>query len=253
MNFDQNLKAFLRDLPLSKMSGHQKFLAVAALQSGGKTKLQIATIGVKSKWRKSLLGICYNPAFYDRAQQEGWVDPLPGKKGAFAVTQDGLEHLGGLSPLHETLNAGELNQTGRLIIVNRKATHSFDKFLRRIFAEAKTQVSVADSWVDETVFDNVLDVIPKSVPVRLVYAQARGTFEQRAKRFGIEYQKFSIRNYKALHDRFIIVDEMGYVLGPSIKDAASNSPALVVELGGKERRSLQTFFDELWKKGKTRG
>ena len=124
--------------------------------------------------------------------------------------------LGALPALDAELSAGELKQTGGLIIVNRKATHTFDKFLRRIFAEAKTQVSVADSWVDETVFDNVLDVIPKSLPLRLIYAQAKGTFEQRAKRFGTEYQKFSVRRYKALHDRFIIVDDIGYILGPSI-------------------------------------
>jgi hypothetical protein len=251
MNFNQNLKAFLRDLPLSKMSGHQKFLAVAALQSGGKAKQEVATKDVKAQWRKSLLGIRYNPAFYDRSQQESWVDPVSGKKGIFVLTQDGLDHLAALPTLDAELSSGELKQTGGLIIVNRKATHTFDKFLRRIFADAKTQVSVADSWVDETVFDNVLDVIPKSLPVRLIYAQARGTFEPRAKRFGTEYQKFVVRRYKNLHDRFIIVDDVGYILGPSIKDAASNSPALVVELGTKEKRSLQSFFDELWKKSKT--
>jgi len=49
------------------------------------------------------------------------------------------------------------------------------------------------------------------------------------------------------------VDDTGYVLGPSIKDAASNSPALVVELDAKENHLLQAFFDELWKKGKITG
>jgi len=198
-----------------------------------------------------LLKAKHNPAFYDRAQQESWVDPVSGKKGAFVVTQDGLDHLEALPTLDAELSSGELTQTGGLIVVNRKATHTFDKFLRKIFAEVKTQVSVADSWVDETVFDNVLDVIPKSLPVRLIYSQARGSFDQRAKRFSTEYQKFAVRKYKALHDRFIVVDDKGYVLGPSIKDAASNSPALVVELGAKEKRLLQSFFDELWKKGKT--
>jgi hypothetical protein len=250
MNFKQNLKAFLSNLPLSKMSGHQKFLAVAALQNGGTAKAEVTTKDVKSQWRKSLLGVSYNPAFYDRAQQEGWVDPISAKKGAFLLTQNGLDHLGALPALGVEMSSGELKQTGGLIIVNRKATHTFDKFLRRIFAAAGTQVSVADSWVDETVFDNVLDLIPKSLPVRLIYAQARGAFEQRAKRFRTEYQKFFVRRYKDLHDRFVIVDDVGYVLGPSIKDAASNSPALVVELGAKEKHLLQSFFEELWIKGK---
>jgi len=251
MNYDLNTKAFLKGLPLAEMSGHQKFLAVAALLGQGKTNIEVATKKVQEQWRKSLLGIPYNSTYYDRAQQEGWVNPVSGRRGELVTTQTGLDHLAALPRLESEFNAGELKQAGGLIVVNRKATHTFDKFLRRILAEAKIRVLIADSWVDQSVFDNVLDVIPKSIPVQLLYAQARGSFDQRAKRFSIEYQKFSVRRYKSLHDRFIIVDDSGYVLGPSIKDAASNSPALVVALGAKEKRLLQSFFDELWKKGKT--
>ena len=134
MNYSLNLKAFLKNLPMAEMSGHQKFLAVAALQRRGKANVEVATKEVQAQWRKSPLGICYNPAFYDRAQQEGWVDPVSGKKGAFVVTQAGLDHLAALPTLDSELSAGELKQAGRLIIVNRKATHTFDKFLRRILA-----------------------------------------------------------------------------------------------------------------------
>jgi hypothetical protein len=44
----------------------------------------------------------------------------------------------------------------------------------------------------------------------------------------------------------MVVDEVGYVLGPSIKDAASNSPALVIVLAQKEKNLLQSFFNDLW-------
>ena len=250
MNYTLNLKAFLKDLPLVDMSGHQKFLAVAALICKGQANVEIAIAEVKKQWRKSLLRAKYNPALYDRAQQEGWVDPVSGMKGIFTTTLGGLEHLAALPTLNKEVSTGGLKQSGGLIVVNRKATHTFDKLLRRVLAEAKTQVLIADSWVDGTIFDNALDVIPKTVPTKLVYAQARDSFEQRAKRFSTEYQKFAVKRYKHLHDRFVIVDDAGYVLGPSIKDAASNSPALVVELDAKETRLLQSFFEELWKKAK---
>lgn len=251
MNYERNLKAFLRDFPLGDMSGHQKFIAVAALSCKGEKNAKVATKDVKEQWPRSLLRAKYNPAFYDRAQQEGWVDPVISKKGIFTVTETGLDHLAALLPLEGAVSAGELKRAGSLIIVNRKATHTFDKFLRKVLAEAKAQVLVGDSWVDGTIFDNVLDVIPKTVTVKLLYAQARDNFEQRSKRFSTEYEKFAVRRYKPLHDRFMIVDDVGYVLGPSIKDAASNSPALVVMLDVKEKRLLQNFFDELWKKGRT--
>jgi len=250
MDYKLNPKAFLKKFPLAKMSGHQKFVTLAALLSRGKVDSEVTTNAVAAQWRKSVLGVHYNPAFYDRAQQEGWVDPSPDRRAAFVVTQAGLDHLSALPILDKELSQGELKQAGRLIIVNRKATHTFDKFLRGILADAKTHVCVADSWVDDTIFDNVLDVIPKSIPVKLIYSQARGSFEQRAKRFATEYQRFAWRRYKALHDRVVIIDDVGYILGPSIKDAASNSPALIVAVDAKEKRLLSSFFDELWSKAK---
>jgi hypothetical protein len=246
MDLTQNLKAFLKGLPLTQMSGHQKFVAVAATQCKGDVAIEIGTKEVQKQWRKSLLRVKYNPAFYDRAKGAGWVDPST-TKGKFRLTESGLDNLEALAP---GITAGELTKSGALIIVNRKATHTFDKFLRTTLAAAKSQVLIADSWVDGTIFDTVLDVIPKDCAFKLIYAQARDKFEQRAKRFSQQYTKFAHKRYKHLHDRFMVVDETAYILGPSIKDAASNSPALVVTLGSKEKNSLQAFFGELWNKAK---
>jgi len=96
----------------------------------------------------------------------------------------------------------------------------------------------------------VLDVIPRDCTFKLIYAQAREKFEEKAKRFSQQYAKFAHKRYKHLHDRFMVVDDTAYILGPSIKDAASNSPALVVTLGTKEKNSLHMFFGELWSKAK---
>ena len=248
MNFNQNLKAFLKDLPLKKMSGQQKFLAVAGIICRGKVGAEVETKGVQSEWRKSLLEVRYNPALYDRAQQEGWVDPSG--KGKFSVTKSGLDHLLALASPDGGFSAGELKQSGSLIVVNRKGTHSFDKYLRKILAESKSHVLIADSYVDGTIFDSVLDVIPKTTAVKLIYTHKSGNFDQRATRFSREYSKFTVRKYKWLHDRFMIVDDSGYILGPSIKDAASKYPALVTVLDSKAKHLLQSFFDDLWSKAK---
>jgi hypothetical protein len=248
MDFTQNPKAFLKDLPLTKMSGRQKFLAVAAITCRGKAGVEVSTKDVDSQWKKSLLQVLYNPALYDRAQREGWVDPSG--KGRFSVTQKGLDHLSALASPDGDFSAGELKQSGALIIVNRKGAHSFDKYLRKILAESKNQVLIADSYVDGTIFDSVLDVIPKTTILRIIYTHKSGNFDQRATRFSKEYQKFATRKYKWLHDRFMLIDGTGYILGPSIKDAASKYPALVTVLGPKETRSLQSFFNDLWSKAK---
>jgi hypothetical protein len=245
MDFTQNPKAFLKQFPLGKMSGHQKFVAIAVLQAKGIITSDLSTSNVRQQWRKSSLAVKYNPSFYDRAQGAGWVNPVG--EGKFRVTQAGLENLEALVP---GFTAQDLVKSGSLAIFGRKATHSFDKFLRTTLAAAKSQVLIADAWVDGTIFDTVLDVIPKDCDFKLIYAQARDKFEERSKRFAQQYSKYGCKKFKYLHDRFMIVDDVGYVLGPSIKDAASNSPAIVVTLGPKEKGALQIFFKDLWNKAK---
>jgi hypothetical protein len=251
MDFSLDLKAFLRSLRLAKMNGHEKFLAVAALNSKGKAGIEVAVRDVQEQWLKSLMGQEYNSAFYERAQQAGWVDRVAEKKGAFSVNQPGLDHVDALAKSDGVTTAGDLQKAGGLVVVNRKATHSFDKYLRRIFAGAKSEVLIADSYVDETIFDTVLDGISQTVPIKLLYSRAQGTFAAKAGRFSKQWTQFSSKKYKHLHDRFMVIDHGGYVLGPSIKDAALNSPALVVELDSDEKRLLRSFFNELWQKGTT--
>jgi hypothetical protein len=250
MDFNQNLKAFLEGLPLNNMSGQQKFLAVAAVKCHGQADVEVSAGDVRKQWRKSVLKVRYNPALYDRAQREGWVNPVAGAKGRLLVTEEGLGHLSALEGFNLEVDAGELKRAGALVVVNKKGTHSFDKFLRQTFAEAKKEVLIADSYVDGTIFDTVLDTIPQTTVIRLVYAHDSGNFAQRSARFSRQYQQYMARKYKWLHDRFMIVDETGYVLGPSIKDAAFKYPALVVILGKKEGHSLQAFFNTLWAKAK---
>src|SRR3979490_3196501 len=140
MDFSRNLKAFLKDLPLAKMSGHQKFVAVAVSEAKGDITTEVSARDVQKEWRKSLLGGEYNPSYYDRAQRAGWVDPT-GVKATFRLTDAGIENLEALVP---EFGSGELKKSGSLIIFNRKATHTFDKFLRTTFAATKHQVLIAD-------------------------------------------------------------------------------------------------------------
>jgi len=250
MDFSLNLKAFLRTLNLCDMNGHQKFLAVAAQNGRGRVGVDLMVRAIQDQWLKSVMGQAYNPSFYERAQREGWVDRKVGTKGAFRINQLGFDHLVSLEKTNGIAVTGDLQKSGSLLVVNRKATHSFDKFLRNIFAATKIEVLIADSYVDDTIFDTVLDKIPQTMPIKLLYGRALGTFSAKAKRFSTQWKQCTPKRYKHLHDRFMVIDNTGYVLGPSIKDAASNSPAVVVELGLNEKKLLKNFFNELWQAGK---
>lgn len=241
MDLSKNLKAFLSNLPIGKLTGHQMFAAIAVYQAQGSASKEINTHSISQNWLKSILTKKYNPSFYNRAQQAGWLNPV--KKGIFTVSKDGIQHIKDLTTV-ETIS--ELTKKTNLIIFNESQTHTFDKFLRNIFATAKNKVLIADAWVDETIFDNVLDSIPKITTINLLYKEKRDAFDSRMARFKIEYKKFTVKRHRNLHDRFLVIDKTGYVIGPSIKDAAKKSPALVVKLDEKSSSLLEKFFEDLW-------
>lgn len=242
MDYSKNIKAFLSTLPLDKMRGDQKFLAVAVHCASNSDTNISTTTQVKGSWPRAILKIKYNPAYYHEAQTQGWVNAIgPGK---FLVTEEGLQFLHDISGLPATpLSPGAAG----LYVFDRGSTHTFDKFLRTILSDAKTEVLIADSYVDDTIFDTVLDSIrPTSLKIKLIYGRQMGTFTAKVTRFKRQYTAFDDRKYSKLHDRFILVDGKGYVIGPSIKDAADRHPALVVKLSGKDSSELVKFFKKLW-------
>lgn len=229
------------------MSGQEKFLAVATYLCVGKTNKEVTVAEVVKKWSKVVLKTKYNASVYNRATRQSWLKPIDNKKGVFTVTAKGVKHIEDLaSP--QTTSAVIVEST--LCIFEKKSTHSFDKFLRATLSGATTKVAIVDSYIDETIFDTVLDSIPKTVPIQLIYSHIpsanQTAFDIRQKRFMIEYPKYAIKKYKDLHDRFLIVDDRAYIIGPSIKNAASNSPALLVALSTKDGVALEKFFHRLW-------
>jgi hypothetical protein len=247
MDFTETTASFLSSLPLKKMSGQEKFLAVATYICAGKTNKEVTVSEVVKKWSKVVLKTTYNPVMYNRATGKSWINPVGGQKGTFTVTAKGIEYIVDLSS-PQTASAVVVENS--LCIFEKKSTHSFDKFLRTTLSAATTKVSIADSYVDETIFDTVLDSIPKTVPIQLIYSHIpsanQTVFDTRQKRFITEYPKYAIKKYKDSHDRFLIVDDRAYIIGPSIKDAASNSPALLVVLSDKDSVALGKFFHRLW-------
>jgi hypothetical protein len=245
LDFTLPLKAFLQThFDVKALNGSEKFLALSALQAKG-LSVEVTQLQVKKAWSKTVMKIAYNPSQQHRAMAEGWLTSTG--KGSFIVTQQGYTYLEELQTHQAPIGGSGIT---KLDIFSVGKTHNFDKFLRSVFAAALNDVMIADSYVDETVFDNLLDQIPETVAVSLLYGNKQGTFDARAKRFKGQYPKFTAKQHSSLHDRFLIVDEIGYIIGPSLKDAARKSPATVVSLGSADSKKLKHFFMEFWTQAK---
>lgn len=246
MDFSLPLKAFLYEhFDVVAMNGGEKMLALSALLAKG-TVDELTQQQARKAWLKSILKITPNPSYYHRACSEGWLKPTD-KQGTFTVTDKGYEHLESI----QVSGTGRTNTSStKLDIFTTGKTHNFDKFLRTVFSAATTEVLIADSYVDETIFDNLLDQIPENIPISLLYGNKQGSFAPRAKRFGSQYRGFIAKSHGSLHDRFMIVDDIGYIIGPSLKDAARKSPATVVQLNLTDTKKLKKFFGSFWAQAK---
>ena len=236
-------RVFLKEtFNLRDLSGQEKFLAISVSLAKGETKVSLMAKQVKKEWLRVVLRIDYSSTYYRRAQSEGWVNPTT--LGQFNITDSGLRHLESIAVKNISAPRAGMNPGLRIFTVGM--THTFDKFLRQLLAKSTQAVKIVDSYVDETIFDNLFDQIPNNVGVQLIYGNAKGNFDARAKRFKVQYVNFLTKNDVTVHDRFLLIDGIGYILGPSLKDAARKSSVLLMELGVVDSKKLETFFDNLW-------
>jgi len=245
MDFSKNIKSGIGSFPLKKMRSHEKFLAVAAfVAKGTKDVVKVSEIRKRGIWNKELLGIKFSYKYYQEAIKKTWVEPS-GKNGQFHITDEGYNHLHHLSG---EINSKEIKKVGKLIIFNAKATNTFDSYIKVLLSSAKQRVLIVDSYISDVLFDDIFKKIPKDVSVKLLFGKIDDeiTFGRKLKRFKTEWQKFNIKENKIIHDRFMIVDNTGYFLGPSIKDAADKSPCALIALNQDETALLSDFFKELW-------
>ena len=234
MNLPQNITIFLKQFPLKDITGEQVFVAICFYLAGAEKNVEVKTQDIKSKWSKTLIGKTYNPVFAHRAQE--YLNPCG--RGRVCLTDEGIEYIESL------IQPTSLSRTG-LTVFEKGSAHSFDKFLRGILKKATKNVNIADTYVSGNIFDNLLDEIPKTVPIQFLYGNDTGGFISKSMRFAREYD-FQMKESKQFHDRFLIVDGKGYIMGPSLKDAADKKPATLVVLSDHDSGKLAGLFSDLW-------
>lgn len=245
MSWELNQLAFLHKLPLKRMSGQEKLLAMVGHATKGVIGGTVALAEISDTWRKSILTSSYSATFYARAQEKGWIDPAG--LGLCRLTAIGKSHLDSLLGAGAPVATKFQKTSGKLSIIERKGTFTAEKILSQRFSSAKCELLVADSYVDRSTLEVILNGTSDAVIIKVLHGNEAPEFVAAAAKWRNQFSKLEVRRQKHLHDRFFLVDNKGFILGPSIKDAASNHPALLVELGGEESVLLESFFRELWK------
>ncbi len=235
--------SYAKNFHSRQLTHAEKVLFVVAFLGRGIVGQIVSTSAVKQAWPKSLLGVVFHSKYVLESEDQGWIGRI--RSGQLILTDDGLAHLEEMISAEESL---PLSDKTELLVFSAKKAHDFDSLLRQAFSSAKSYVLIADSYVDETIFDTLLGFIPADVQIDLMYNHDSGnTFHQVAKRFKVQFPNFHYGHYPKLHDRYLVIDGIGFVIGPSLKDATVNAPAIIVRLDAKQSAKLTTLFANIYK------
>jgi hypothetical protein len=107
-------------------------------------------------------------------------------------------------------------------------------FATDLVKSAKTNLVLVDNYVDESVL-LLLSKRKKGVSATIFTKGVPQTLQQDVDRHNLQYEPIEIKTLANVHDRFLIVDDVVYHIGASLKDLGKKLFAFSkMELGGKE-------------------
>lgn len=123
--------------------------------------------------------------------------------------------------------------------------YKFYRDLSGLFAASTKDVFLIDGYLSEEVFNLYVEKIPAGTHVRILTNRIAPNVEAVARKFASARQ-LNVRNTKDIHDRVVFLDHRCWVIGQSIKDAATKKPTYMVELEDPLLTPARNVYENLW-------
>jgi hypothetical protein len=122
--------------------------------------------------------------------------------------------------------------------------YEFYRDFRTIIETARRSLFIIDNYLDVEIFDLYVERVGVGVEIRILTDQLRGALQTVATKFS-KRGKFELRTRSgATHDRHVFVDDRGWVIGQSIKDAALKKPTYMIELN--DVTVFRNIYEPIW-------
>jgi hypothetical protein len=121
--------------------------------------------------------------------------------------------------------------------------YEFYRDLKSIVEKGTKSLFVIDNYLDVQLFDLYMERVSPSVDIRILTDQLRGAVQTVVQKF-VKRGQFELRTSRDAHDRHVFVDNRGWVIGQSIKDAAVKKPTYIIELGNPS--ALRAVYEQIW-------
>jgi hypothetical protein len=128
------------------------------------------------------------------------------------------------------------------------AVYDFFKTLGEVVSSAKKSLLIVDPYMDDQIFYAYLSKVNPAVSVRLLVGKHSPSLKIATAKFSAQHHmKLEVRSTKAIHDRLLFVDgEVCWVLGQSIKDAASSKPTYLAPLSPDVASAKLAQYEQVW-------
>lgn len=133
------------------------------------------------------------------------------------------------------------------VIINPGDEYKFFTKLNSIISSAEKSILIADTWMDQSIFDHYLDSRKNNVTVRLLIKMNEGKVKHAAEKYKKSYGDIiDVRKSKKFHDRVVFVDdEVCWLIGQSLKDAGTK-PTYIVELSPDLVSDKLEAYETVW-------
>ena len=121
--------------------------------------------------------------------------------------------------------------------------YAFCRDLRKLIQHATKDVLIIDPYLDPTLFGLYVDDLDRSVGICVLTSKLKDNMQSMAQMFATGRPHFEMRTHPDLHDRVVFADKRCWVIGQSIKDAASIKPTYIVE---HSHDLMKPVYDRLW-------
>ena len=123
--------------------------------------------------------------------------------------------------------------------------YDFYRDLSSIIRTAKSALFIIDAYLNEQVFNLYVQKVPDRVAVRILSRKVDNNVATVARMYAAG-KPLKLRSSGDVHDRAVFIDQRGWVIGQSIKDAARTKPTHMIELQGQALTTSRNIHDQIW-------
>lgn len=123
--------------------------------------------------------------------------------------------------------------------------YAFYLDLSSLLLAATRDILIVDAYINEEVFNLYVSKVSSNATVRILSNKIQGNTETVARKYA-KKRPLEIRSSADVHDRTIFIDQRGWVIGQSIKDAARQKPTYLIELDEPLLTAARNVHDRIW-------